>query len=163
VVTGLTVRVEAERLNRMNNLLGELTINRNGVELQNNQLQSSIKDLLGRFGRFQVVVENLRILSDQMLIAPERQQGQSALTTRRTNEASANSEEEFDSLEMDSYTQLYTQAQTLLEEIVQLEEAVNDVELFSYQSEQMLGRHRKMLSQMQDELMWARMIPWVRC
>lgn len=159
VVTGLTVRVEAERLNRMNNLLGELTINRNGVELQNNQLQSSIKDLLGRFGRFQVVVENLRILSDQMLIAPERQQGQSALTTRRTNEASANSEEEFDSLEMDSYTQLYTQAQTLLEEIVQLEEAVNDVELFSYQSEQMLGRHRKMLSQMQDELMWARMIP----
>lgn len=159
VVTGLTVRVEAERLNRMNNLLGELTINRNGVELQNNQLQSSIKDLLGRFGRFQAVVENLRILSDQMLIAPERQSGQSALTAQQITEAKANSEEEFDSLEMDSYTHLYTQTQTLLEEIVQLEEAVNDVELFSYQSEQMLGRHRKMLSQMQDELMWARMIP----
>ncbi|MEO0826744.1 MAG: response regulator [Cyanobacteria bacterium J06639_16] len=157
VVPGLTVRVEAARLNQMNNLLGELTINRNGLDLQNNQLRGSIKDLLGRFNRFQEIVESLRILSDQMLIAPERRQARLAVNGSVTNSPSR--EDNFDSLEMDSYTQVHAQTQTLLEEIVQLEEAVEDLSLFSYQSHQSLGRHRKMLSQMQDELMWARMIP----
>ncbi|NER81026.1 MAG: chemotaxis protein CheA, partial [Leptolyngbya sp. SIO1D8] len=157
VVAGLTVRVEASRLNQMNNLLGELTINRNGLELQGSQLRTSIKDLLSRFSRFQEVVENLRRLSDQMLIAPERQQARAAINGAAI--ASPSREHNFDSLEMDNYTQLYAQTQTLLEEIVQLEESVEDLSLFSYQSEQSLVRHRKMLSQMQDELMWARMIP----
>lgn len=171
VAPGLTVRVEAERLQQMNNLLGELTINRNGLALQNTQLRTAVKDLLSRFGRFQEVVETLRVLSDQMLVAPERQQTRQALSNRlqpgAAMEAAASrripalpeQEQEFDSLEMDSYTQLYSQTQTLLEETVQLEEAIEDLSLFGYQSEQSLSRHRKMLSQMQDELMWARMIP----
>lgn len=159
VVTGLTVRVEAERLNRMNNLLGELTINRNGAELQNSQLRNSVKDLLSRFNRFQAAVEKLRELSDQMLIAPERWQQVGKALADSSPDDRANYEAQFDSLEMDSYSQLYSQTQMLLEDIVQLEEAVEDISLFSYQSEQLLGRHRKMLSQMQDELQWARMIP----
>ncbi|MGJ3250802.1 MAG: response regulator [Elainellaceae cyanobacterium] len=160
VVTGLTVRVEADRLNRMNNVLGELTINRNGIDLQNNQLRGSVKELFNRFGRFQSAIEKLRTLSDQMLIAPDRRGAHSVLggngssTTKSTNPQTS-----FDSLEMDSYTQLYSQTQTLLEDMVQLEEALEDISLYSYQSDQLLGRHRKMLSQMQDELMWARMIP----
>lgn len=172
----LTVRVEAERLNQMNNLLGELAISRNGLELQNTQLRAAIKDLLGRFSRFQSIAETLRGLSDQMLVAPERHSmhagtssvGNSAVPW--TNPLAAGNgnrlavpelsrETEFDSLEMDSYSQLYAQTQTLLEETVQLEESVEDLSLYAYQSEQSLGRHRKMLSQMQDELMWARMIP----
>ncbi|HHP7245485.1 MAG TPA: response regulator [Elainellaceae cyanobacterium] len=166
VVTGLTVRVEADRLNRMNNLLGELTINRNGVDLQNSQLRGSVKELFNRFGRFQSAIEKLRTLSDQMLIAPDRRGahslfgGNGSSTTESTNpQASFNPQTSFDSLEMDSYTQLYSQTQTLLEDMVQLEEALEDISLYSYQSDQLLGRHRKMLSQMQDELMWARMIP----
>lgn len=158
VVTGLTVRVEAERLNQMNNLLGELTINRNGVELQNNQLRSSVKDLLDRLSNFQTIVENLRLLADQMLIAPERQT-RPVLVANGVNSSKFDLKGEFDSLEMDNYTQVYTQTQTLLEELLQMEETVEDLALFSYQSDQMLGRHRKMLSQMQDELMVARMIP----
>jgi chemotaxis family two-component system sensor histidine kinase/response regulator PixL len=158
VAAGLTVRVEADRLNRMNNLLGELTINRNGVGLQNSQLRSSVKDLLSRFSQFRKIVENLRLLADHMLIAPERQP-RSALAMSGVTAPPASLKGEFDSLEMDSYTQLYSQTQTLLEEMLQLEETVEDVALFSYQSEQLLGRHRKMLSTMQDELMWARMIP----
>jgi chemotaxis family two-component system sensor histidine kinase/response regulator PixL len=159
VLTGLTVRVEADRLTRMNNLMGELTINRNGVELQNSQLQRAVKELTGRFSRFQALVENLRRLSDQVLVSSERQQSHSLLSHGRSNGLRGSQQEEFDSLEMDHYTQLYAQTQTLLEELLQVEETVEDISLFSYQSEQMLGRHRKMLSQMQDELMWARMIP----
>ncbi len=159
IAAGLTVRVEADRLNRMDNLLGELTINRNGVDLQNNQLRASVRELLNRFSRFQSAVEQMRTLSDRMLIAPERRGAQVRVASNGSTTDLGSQRGDFDSLEMDTYTQLYLQTQTLLEDIVQLEEAVEDVSLFSYQSEQLLGRHRKMLSQMQDELMWARMLP----
>jgi len=68
----LSVRVDLDRLERMNNLVGELAINRNGLSLQNQQLQGSVRALLDRFGRFGQIVNKLQNLSDKMLVAPER-------------------------------------------------------------------------------------------
>jgi len=68
----LSVRVDVERLERMNNLVGELAINRNGLSLQNEQLQKTVQELLRRFAKFQEMGHDLRALSDQMLVAPER-------------------------------------------------------------------------------------------
>jgi len=70
--SNLTVRVDLERLERMNNLIGELSINRNGLSLQNYRLQTSVKDLLERFSRFQSTANALRELSDKMLTSPEK-------------------------------------------------------------------------------------------
>ena len=67
----LSVRVDLSRLERMNNLLGELSINRNSVALQNEQLQEAVRELSNRFERFQTLVERLQELSDQMLVKPE--------------------------------------------------------------------------------------------
>ncbi|HEY9700055.1 MAG TPA: hybrid sensor histidine kinase/response regulator [Trichocoleus sp.] len=158
LTSGLTVRVDAERLTYMNNLLGELTINRNGLALQTDQSRLAIRELLSRFERVRSTVEQLRSASDQMLITPELQVA-SRGTGRSQSSFSAFERSEFDSLEMDSYSGLYSYAQTLLEEMVQLEEAIEDIALFNHQSQERLGQHRKMLSRMQDELMWARMFP----
>ncbi|HEY9877185.1 MAG TPA: hybrid sensor histidine kinase/response regulator [Leptolyngbyaceae cyanobacterium] len=174
-----TVRVETERLARMDNTLGELTINRNGLGLQNDQVRRGIRELLNRFERVRSTVEQLQTASEQMLVAPERRG--LALSSRNGTSRDRNSSHtsthnpsqnrnqnerigtdtqppSFDSLEMDSYTVFYTYTQTLLEEMLQLEEAVEDLSLFNRQSDQLLSQHRKMLSQIQDELMWARMI-----
>lgn len=153
---GMTVRVDAERLSRLDNYLGELTINRNGLALQKDQLRLGIKDLLSRFERVRGTIEQLQSTSNQLLIAPDRQ--------KSTPDASPRSPEEwletdFDSLEMDTYTSLYNHCQTLLEDMLQLEEAVEDISLFNQQADQLLGQHGKMLSQMQDEVRWARMVP----
>jgi chemotaxis family two-component system sensor histidine kinase/response regulator PixL len=141
----------------MDNQIGELTINRNGLALQTNQIRLGLKELVSRFERVRATVEQLQGISDQILIAPERQRqpvaiggGTPVAPTRPPG---------FDSLEMDTYTALYTYTQTLLEEMVQLEEAAADVILFNRQSDQLLGQHRKMLSQVQDDLMYARMVP----
>src|SRR5579883_1840923 len=64
----LTVRVDATRLERMSNLVGELTINRNGLSLQNEQLQGVLRELLKRFARFEDMVSHLRESLDQMLV-----------------------------------------------------------------------------------------------
>lgn len=167
VTTGLSVRVGVDRLARLNNFLGELTINRNGLALQNIQSRSAIRELLNRFERFQKTVDQLRSTSDQLVVAPEQPRigvplkpGFSGSQPRSDRTGAAIGQPaDFDALEMDNYTALYAQTQTLLEEMVQLEEAVEDISLFNRQSEQMLEQHRKMLSQMQDELMWARMLP----
>lgn len=157
---GLTVRVDTQRLARLDNQLGELTINRNALSLQTNQMRLGLKELVSRFERVRSTVEQLQTVSDQILIAPERQRPAIAIGPHlATASVTPPAQPGFDSLEMDTYTALYTFTQTLLEEMVQLEEATADIALFNRQAEQLLGQHRKMLSQVQDEVMYARMVP----
>ncbi|MEQ8469456.1 response regulator [Coleofasciculus sp. E1-EBD-02] len=176
----LSVRVDLDRLERMNNLVGELAINRNGLSLQNQQLQGSVRALLDRFGRFGQIVNKLQNLSDKMLVAPERYSygtmaGVEAMarpispggngrslglqTSDRSPDGTMKTLADFDSLEMDSYGALYSQIQGILEEMVQLEEAVDDIALFAKKSDQTTEQQRQMLNHLRDELMWARMLP----
>ncbi|EKQ71241.1 chemotaxis protein histidine kinase-like protein [Leptolyngbyaceae cyanobacterium JSC-12] len=176
----LTVRVDADRLERMNNLVGELAINRDGLSLQNEQLKAALRELLSRFSRFQHRVNQLQELSDQMLVDAERYRysakhrldrnspsGLEQLKQRISNQTLASAshsiltvpETEFDSLEMDSYGVLHSQLQEILEDMVPLEETVEDISLFTEQSNQALEQQRQMLARLRDELIWARMLP----
>lgn len=173
VAPSSTIRVDSDRLERMNNLVGELAINRDGLSLQNEQLQGSLRDLLNRFARFQTLISRLRALSDQMLVAPERRTPgviapskpkpwelqQSPLNQPTSNGYITSTTIEFDSLEMDQYGTLNAQLQGMFEEVVQLEEVVNDVTLFAQQSDTLLDDQRHMLNRVRDELIWARMLP----
>ncbi len=166
-----SVRVDADRLERMNNLVGELAINRDSVFLQNSQLQESLKELLNRFGRFQGLISRLQELSDQMLVVPEVRAKQPAepaaiaatqnglVWTAPTAEMAVPATIEFDSLEMDRYSTLHSQIQEILEDLALLEEGVGDTSLFAQQSNQSLDQQRHMLNRLRDELVWARMLP----
>lgn len=154
----LSVRVDSERLEQINNLVGELAINRNSMSLQNEQLQSAVRELLNRFVKVQNVVGGLQELSNQMLIAPER------FSDKKLPHSIAQSlgqitPTDFDSLELDSYGVLYSRLQGFLEDMVQLEEAVDDIVLFSRATDRTLEQQRQMLTQLRDQLMWARMLP----
>ena len=158
----LTVKVDLERLERMNNLIGELSINRNSLSLQNDKLQGAAKELLNRFVRFQQMAGDLREISDQMLIAPDRfnKQNQAGLPLpSNLNQEGSDPSSVFDSLEMDTYNSIYSIVQGLIEHMVQLEEAVDDIALFTKQSGQTVEAQRQMLNGIRDELMWARMLP----
>jgi len=161
----LSVRVDLERLERMNNTVGELAISRNSLSLQNEQLQATVQDLLRRFSQFQSMGNQLRNLSDRMLVSPERYSSNTP-TPKAQNEppiASVSGASfrpvDFDSLEMDSYGELHSLLQQTFEEIVQLEETVGDVVLLAGQSSQSVDKQRQMLSHLRDDLMWARMLP----
>jgi chemotaxis family two-component system sensor histidine kinase/response regulator PixL len=157
----LSVRVDFNRLERMNNLVGELAINRNSLSLQNEQLQGTVKELLNRFARFGKITEKLRDVSDQMLIDTTRYSGWSGSERRGLIEKGflTPDKSDFDALEMDRYGKLYSSVQGLLEEMIQLEESVDDIVLFARGSNQTLETQRQMLTQLRDELMWARMLP----
>jgi two-component system, chemotaxis family, sensor histidine kinase and response regulator PixL len=174
----LTVRVDADRLERMNNVVGELSINRDGLSLQNQQLQGTLKELINRFSRFQDLVSKLQNLSDKMLISPERQNSPLQSARSRALEPSngvsngysngfsdptsapfPTAAADFDPLEMDRYGSLNAQLQEIFEDTVQLEETVDDIVLFARQSNQILDQQRQMLNSLREELLWARMLP----
>jgi chemotaxis family two-component system sensor histidine kinase/response regulator PixL len=165
----LSVRVDLDRLERMNNLVGELAINRNSLALQTDQMQAIVGALLRRFAKFRQIAHNLRDFADRTIVAP---QSYKLLTGNATGKLTpgnftsiaptglaALGQTSFDSLEMDSYGELHSLVQTTLEEIMQLEETVGDVVLLAGQSSQTLERQRQMLGHLRDDLMWARMLP----
>ena len=154
----LSVRVEMDRLERMNNLVGELTINRNSLALQNDQLQENVLELGQKFLRFRGVTRQLQEISDQMLLE-QRSPKIPVLINSQSSSSGLGLTDEFDVLEMDSYSQLYSSLQELLEEMVQLEESVDDITIFARQSNRTINNQRQMLGQMRDELMWVRMLP----
>ena len=158
-ITSLTVRIDLNRLERMNNLIGELVINRNSLSLQNEQLQDNVKELVHKFTRFQQITVQLRELSDKMLVNSERLSTNFFSSTKDSFSQINANQTEFDSLEMDSYSGLHTLFQKVLEEMMQLEEGVEDIALFAKQSDLTIKQQRQMLGQMRDELMWARMLP----
>ena len=150
----LSVRVDLDRLERMNNLVGELTINRNTLDLQNEQLQENVSELEQKFWRFRNVAKQLQEISDRMVLEAR---SRNVLPTEPSD-----IEAEFDALEMDSYSQLYSSLQVVLEEMVQLEESVEDITIFAQQSDRTINNQRQMLGQMRNELMWVRMLPLER-
>jgi two-component system, chemotaxis family, sensor histidine kinase and response regulator PixL len=160
----LSVRVDLDRLERMNNLVGELTINRNSLALQNQQLQTNVLELGQKFLRFQELTQTLRDISDTMLLEQRSNSLRNSLITASHHQPYSTSNlvdesTEFDALEMDSYSNLYGALQEVLEEIVQLEESVDDITIFAKQSDRTINSQRQMLGQMRDELMWVRMLP----
>jgi chemotaxis family two-component system sensor histidine kinase/response regulator PixL len=158
-VPNFSVRVDSNRLERMNNVVGELAINRNGLSLQNQHLQRAVRELLERFVQVQNVVGQLRELSDQMLVAPERNNSGTILPAVHQLGELVTRQADFDALELDRYGTLNSRLQGLIEDMVQLEESVDDVALFAKQSNRTLEQQRQMLTQLRDEIMWARMLP----
>jgi chemotaxis family two-component system sensor histidine kinase/response regulator PixL len=161
-VNNLKVKVDLSRLEKMNNFVGELVINRNSLALQQEQLQTNLRKLRQRLDQIQHSFGQFQELSDKMLIAPphspitsldiQKTEGSDRLTSDfdLTN---------FDSLELDSYGQIHSLMQGMLEEMMQLEEAVDDIALFNRQSERTIKQQQQTLSELRDELMWARMLP----
>ena len=157
----MSVKVDLERLERMNNLVGELTINRNSLSLQNEQLQENVSELGLKFSRFREVTQKLREISDRIVLEQRFSSLHNASSSASNKSVNLVRDEstEFDALEMDNYSGLYAAIQDVLEEVVQLEESVDDITIFAKQSDRTIDSQRQMLAQMRDELMWVRMLP----
>jgi two-component system, chemotaxis family, sensor histidine kinase and response regulator PixL len=151
----LSVRVALDRLDRMNNVIGELAIERHGLALYNEQVRDNLHKMRSKCVKFQAIGDRLRQLADSLSISAPRS---SATTTDRLPIAS-DLTEQFDALELDRYSELHGIAQATIEQLVQIEEQIEDLDLFSSQSERQIERQKQLLSYLRDDLMWARMLP----
>lgn len=143
----LSVRVTLDRLERMNNVIGELAIERHGLALYNDQVRDAALGMREKCEKFQSIADRLQQLADGLLLLAPRQAVASDLTER------------FDALELDRYSELHGIAQETSEQIAQIQEQIEDLDLFSTQSDRQIERQKQLLSYLRDDLMWARMLP----
>ena len=139
------VRVDVEGLQKLNYLAGELLIHQKQRALQDTQLRQIIEQLLKQNQRHQTTLEQLRELPLYNQVTSQQMQ----------NVASV----EFDSLEMDKYTEYYLKLNSALEETLQLQETTESLDLLLSQSTHIHEKKQRLTLSIIDNLVEARMVP----
>ncbi|WP_017327416.1 hybrid sensor histidine kinase/response regulator [Synechococcus sp. PCC 7336] len=127
-----TVRVDSDRLEELNNLFGEFTIERNALALHLHRVQNLFSNLKQRVQTLEQSRRQLRTDYDQHSAAPTHLTEipfPLASSDSDSPSLAALSQNEFDELEMDCYTDLHSVSQELMETIVQVEEIAADIDL----------------------------------
>jgi two-component system, chemotaxis family, sensor histidine kinase and response regulator PixL len=155
-VPNSTVRVEVKHLEHLNYSIGELLTNQNRQSLQNTQIRASVKTLITRLQQHQQQLNQLQYLSDRQFKILE-QQHHRYLRVSTANYQLPNPQ--FDSLELDRYSEAELLVQSILEDAVQLAEATDAIDLFTRASNQTLEKQRRLLTSTRDSLRSAQMLP----
>ncbi len=152
----LSVRVAIDRLERMNNLVGELAIERHGLALHNEQLHETLQELRLKCENFQIIGDQMRQIADGLAISDLSIQPPVSVFSSTFEH---NLTQQFDVLELDRYGKLHSIAQETIEQIAQIQEQIDDLHLFTTQSNRQIDRQKQLLSHLRDDLMWSRMLP----
>jgi two-component system, chemotaxis family, sensor histidine kinase and response regulator PixL len=168
-----TVRVPSKQLDQLNDLFGELTIERNALDLHLGRLRNLIQSLSHRVQildksnvllrdsydtvapnqDFEIPVVNGRNNSSDNLL-PSDEYLQNSLAQLQDLQGNA-----FDALEMDRYSDLHLLSQEVMETIVQIQEVTTDIELSLDDSDQTARNLSKTSRQLQSKLTKLRMRP----
>ncbi|XGW00235.1 MAG: response regulator [Leptolyngbya sp. BL-A-14] len=169
-----TVRVQIKQLNHLNDLLGELAIERNGLDMYIHRLRTLTQTLSRRVRTLEQSNARLRSFYDQAtprttgdfrLLAlrpalPEAKEPDSQSTFPLPSTAPYQPDDtRFDSLEMDRYGKHHLLSQEMMETIVQIQEVTSDIELNLDDTEQTTRELNKTSKQLQSGLTKVRMRP----
>ncbi len=150
-----TVRVPSKQLEQINDLFGELVIQRNGLNLQLERLRKLIRNLKGRVQILERENQQLRTGYDKISTAAVASFGN--FIPHDSDTTGINSR--FDVLEMDRYSDLNLLSQEVMETIVQVQEVTTDVELSLDDTDQIARKLSKTSKQLQTKLTQVRMRP----
>ncbi len=140
------VRVDVESLQRLNYLAGELLIYQKRRTSQDDQLKQTVKQLFEKLQKHQQTLEQLRELPFH---------AQKVVSRNTLNVASV----DFDSLEMDDYTEFHLGLHEVTEQATQLQEILESADLIIQQSAQVHDKTQRLALGIIDNLVEARMLP----
>ncbi|WP_292825057.1 hybrid sensor histidine kinase/response regulator [Nostoc sp. JL33] len=139
------IRVDTERLQHLNYLAGELLIYQKRRSLQDEQVKEIIEQLVQQLTRHQTSLNELRDLPLQI----------QNITSQQTQDFAVN----FDSLEMDVYTEFHMTLHEAIEETLQLQETTESLDLLVMQAAQISDKQENLTLNIIDSLVEARMSP----
>ncbi len=157
--TRRTMRVEVRLLDGLNNMVGELVINRNSLETQQIRMRQFLETLQSRTQQLNRVSQSLAEHYDKTVL------GIAAGGTISSNAVPSNGSQtsyvdrSFDALEMDQYTAFHTISQEIMELIVRVKEVASDIEFVTDESDEATRQLRYISTQLQDGLNQIRMLP----
>ncbi|MEM6836774.1 MAG: response regulator [Cyanobacteria bacterium P01_C01_bin.120] len=166
-----TMRVSVKHLDNLNNLVGELVVNRNSLEQDQERFRQFLDNLLFQVQQLNDVGQRMRDLYERSLLESSllasRQAFQSGGSTRSLTRTSGNGDNhatgaDFDALEMDRFTGFHTLTQEMIELIVRVRESSSDIAYTVESTDQIARQFRQVTTQLQEGLNKARMIPFAQ-
>lgn len=139
----LGIRMDASRLELLHNLVGELVTQDNRFLLQNQQNRDTLASLSQWFNRFKQLNQNLKLWIDRL-----------------PNEAGQLNAQYYPlSCSNQANQHLKTSLQTVMEELAQLGEGLQDLALLDQGFEKILKTRQKTIKILQNNLLQASMLP----
>ena len=166
-----TMRVPVKHLDNLSNLVGELVVNRNSLEQDQERLRQSLDNLLYQVQQLSDVGQRMqdlyeRSLLESSLLASRNQRTPSIFSASiRDSSAIAPSNSsgvEYDPLEMDRFTGFHSLSQEMIELIVRVRESASDIEFIVDETDQVTRMFRQVTTQLQEGLTRSRMVPFAQ-
>ncbi|MBL1175988.1 response regulator [Pantanalinema sp. GBBB05] len=163
-----TMRVPVKHLDNLSNLVGELVVNRNSLEGDQERLRQSLDNLLYQVQQLSDVGQRMqdlyeRSLLESSLLASRQGYRIGAIShTRETAPAHNSTGMEYDPLEMDRFTGFHSLSQEMIELIVRVRESSSDIEFIVDETEQVTRMFRQVTTQLQEGLTRSRMVPFAQ-
>jgi chemosensory pili system protein ChpA (sensor histidine kinase/response regulator) len=152
-----SVRVPSKQPEQINDLFGELIVQRNGLNSQLERLRKLVRNLNQRVQVLDRENQDLRtaygkISTQAATSAGVQVQAENGYQTPGTNT-------EFDALEMERHNEFNLRSQEVMETIVQVQEVTTDVQLSVDDTDQIARKLNKTSKQLQTKLNHIRMRP----
>ena len=163
-VTQQSMKVPVKQLDNLNNLVGEMVVNRNSLETDQERLRQSIDKLLYQVQQLGDVGQRLqdlyeRSLLENALLASRQSVMQPSRSSHHHEESSHH--DGFDALEMDRFSGFHLLSQEMIELIVRVRESASDIDYIVNEPLDYVARNfRQVTTQLQEGLTRARMVPF---
>ena len=159
-----TMKVAVKQLDGLSNLIGELVINRNTLEDNQERLRQFLDNLLYQVQQLGDLGQQMQDLYERSLLERSLLGASKQRTTVSNGDSSGGGGHAsgfvLDDLEMDSFTGFHSLAQETIERIVRVREAADDIEFVVDSNEQVTRMFRQVTTQVQEGLTRSRMIPF---
>ncbi len=150
------MKVPVKHLDDMSNLVGELVVNRNSLEQDQERLRQSLDNLLHQVQQLSDVGSRMQELYEHSLLEA------SLLASRKQKDSGASEENDrgLTELEIDRFTPFHTLSQQMIELIVRVRESSSDIDFVVEETEQVARQFRQVTTQLQEGLTRSRMEPF---
>jgi chemotaxis protein histidine kinase CheA/ActR/RegA family two-component response regulator len=156
-----TMRVPVKQLDNLSNLMGELVVNRNSLEQDQERMRQFLDNLLHQVTLLSDVSQRTQDFYERSLLEiallANRQGNRSPW---RSEESSHHQDSAWRPEEMDKFTPFHSLAQEIIELIVRVRESAADIEFLVDEADQVTRQLRQVTTQLQEGLTRARMKPF---
>ena len=148
------VKISLARLEEINNHVEELILNQSRVRSQQQVLNQANRRLRSLTRQFEPIREQIQNLYNQLAVNTQMTSG-----TNSSSEA-AGEHNEFDSLEMDRYTDLHVSLQSFQELMLQIQETRTDIDFVDRQLFEDIEQSEKNLDSLYHRVTDSRLVPF---
>ncbi|MFO7602185.1 MAG: Hpt domain-containing protein, partial [Gammaproteobacteria bacterium] len=142
------VRVRADLLDNLVNFAGEVSIYRSRLEQQSNAFRYNLQELNDTISRLRGQLRQFEMEAEAQI-------------QYRLEETSGRTQEDFDPLEFDRFTQMQTLSRGMLESLNDLDSLRGILTNLTRESETLLVQQARVNTELQEGLMRTRMVPFV--